>query len=504
MELVGRGIYLSPDKPYELKAAFFEQQNKWSYYSKETEQVYSVVEGYGVNDSPPMPANQALNKVVIEESWEHLDKQMGLDASVALGNGLFNVDASSNRTEQVRCKEDAYYAVRSSFIPLWSVYLPDITGFSEEIFTIDVPVPFKHRHRNEYEKFFERYGTHYVKRVWVGGKAMLVYTIVKSSNMKKEDIQAGIKASSVGLGDCSMNATLKKDKEKLQNNSECTVFGAGGDQSKLAALSSLDGDSYNEWLATVKDNPQAIELEVAGIWTLASDPEKAKALRDAYQAATAFAPISAVFNIDGLVYFLRGNKYVCYDTKEGATKKPQALADKWNFLSQHGFDRIDAAFKVDNLPSSSRKDLQKKLFLFKENRYIRVDIESNDIDEGYPKRIEEGWPGVTFDRIDAALDIGYDLVYFFQGDKYIRYDLSKNRVDDDEYGEYPALISKRWLGLVFDRIDAAIYWGNGKVYFFREDQHIRYDMVTCHADPGYPKSIIGGYVEDWKFFDYKD
>jgi hypothetical protein len=66
---------------------------------------------------------------------------------------------------------------------------------------------------------------------------------------------------------------------------------------------------------------------------------------------------------------------------------------------------------------------------------------------------------------------------------------------------YPDLVSKRWVGVTFDRIDAAVYWGNAKVYFFRGNQQIRYDTVIYRADPGYPKPIISNYVEDWKFFD---
>jgi hypothetical protein len=66
---------------------------------------------------------------------------------------------------------------------------------------------------------------------------------------------------------------------------------------------------------------------------------------------------------------------------------------------------------------------------------------------------------------------------------------------------YPELTGKRWIGLNFDRIDAAVYWGNSKVFFFRGNQHIRYDMVNYRSDPGFPKYIFGNYVEDWKFFD---
>jgi hypothetical protein len=57
------------------------------------------------------------------------------------------------------------------------------------------------------------------------------------------------------------------------------------------------------------------------------------------------------------------------------------------------------------------------------------------------------------------------------------------------------------VGVTFDRIDAAVYWGNAKVYFFRGNQYIRYDTVTYRADPGFPKSMLSNYVEDWKFFE---
>jgi hypothetical protein len=495
LEVVGRGIYLRPHQPYELKDVLFKRENPRPYYSKETGETYFVPDVYEVNDSPPMPAKQALNQVLIEESWERFDKLMGLDANLAVSNTLFSVDATASQTKQLRSEEDSYYALRNSFIPLWTVYLPNVTLLPENTFDMAVPVPFTHSGRAEYEKFFERYGTHYVKRAWVGGKAMLAFTVVKSSHMTKADIHAGIKAS-YGIGNVSANTKLEESKEKLQNNSDCTVFGKGGDELKLAALSSLDEARYNEWLATIKNNPQTIEIEVAGIWTLLPDRDKAKALMDAYKAAAAFTPISAVFGVGKLVYFLRGNKYFCCDIEKGESEKPSLISEKWPALSQCGFDRVDAAFRGEELRSSV-EDLSRKVFFFRRDKYLRMDIDTGAVDEGYPKQIADGWPGLSFDRIDAALNIGYDSIYFFKGNQYIRYNMTENRADEG----YPELISKRWAGLTFDRIDAAIYWGNGKIYFFRGDQHIRYDMVTYRADPGYPKFIIGTYVEDWKFFD---
>lgn len=498
LDVVGRGIYLRPHHPYELKDILFKRENNRICHSRETGENYSVPEGYEINDSPPMPARQALNQVVIEESYERFDKQMGLDTNLALSNYLFSIDVNAGQTKQLRSEEEAYYALRSSFIPLWTIYIPDVTRFSDITDEIDIPVPFDPGKRRVYEKIFERYGTHYVKRVWVGGKAMLVFTISKASQMTKEEIYAGIKASYGGIGSGGISGNLKHSKEKLQNHSECTVFGKGGDELKLASLSTLDESLYNEWLTTIKANPQVVELEVAGIWTLIRDAKKAKVLLDAYKAATAFIPISAVFNIDKEIYFIRGDKYVCYNVTKQESKSPQLVSDLWPVLHECGFERIDSAFRGDFLIApDGEEDLSGKLFFFRRNRYICLDISTGTIDKGYPKRISEGWPGVVFDKINAVTADGADSIYFFSGNQYIRYNISENRADEG----YPETISKRWVGLTFDRIDAAIYWGNAKVYFFREDQHIRYDMVTFRADPGYPKFIIGTYAEDWKFFD---
>ena len=38
-----------------------------------------------------------------------------------------------------RSEEEAYYALRNSFIPLWSVYIPDDRRFVGDDFDLDIP-----------------------------------------------------------------------------------------------------------------------------------------------------------------------------------------------------------------------------------------------------------------------------------------------------------------------------------------------------------------------------
>jgi hypothetical protein len=105
LEVVGRGVYLKPNQPYELKDVLFKHENGRPYYSNETRQTYTFPEGYQVNDSPPMPAAQALNQVVIEESWERFEKQTSLDASCAVSNAPFSIDVNASQTGQLRREE---------------------------------------------------------------------------------------------------------------------------------------------------------------------------------------------------------------------------------------------------------------------------------------------------------------------------------------------------------------------------------------------------------------
>lgn len=493
LDVVGHGIYIRPHSPYELRGVLFPRTDHTAIGMRDAATSYALPKGYDIDESPPLPAGQLLNQVKIEESWDRFNKQLSLDANVAGGNGSFGVSATN--ANQMRADEDAYYAIRTSFIPLYSVYLSDQDNHLPEIDQAEIPVPFKFSNRRAYEAFFQRFGSHYVKRAWIGGKASLLFTVLKSSSLTKQDIQAGIKASMMGVS-AQANAQLSASRERLLSNSQCSVSGRGGDELKLASLTSLDENVYNQWVASVRDNPQAIELEVAGIWTLLADPDRAATLAEAYRALNVFSGLNAAFTVDKTVYIVRGRKYFSYHMELGESEKPRLLVERWIDLATVGLDRIDAAFSGPHLTFASGEDLRRKVHVFYRDSYARIDMDTDHIDFG-PVPFAEAWPGLDFPRIDTAIALNRDTVYFFCGSQYVRFNTHTMRVDPG----YPQLISRRWKGVTFDRLDAALYWSNGKVYFFRDDQYIRYDTVTYRADPGYPRAILGDYVEDWKFFD---
>src|SRR2546421_49802 len=80
---------------------------------------------------------------------------------------------------------------------------------------------------------------------------------------------------------------------------------------------------------------------------------------------------------------------------------------------------------------------------------------------------------------------GDGKAYFFRGDQYVRYDIEQDHADDG----YPLPIASSWPGVFGDGVDAAVVWGDGKAYFFRGDEYVQYDIVGDHADDGYPQPL---------------
>eukprot|EP00906_Rhabdomonas_costata_P013706 RCo019663 len=81
-----------------------------------------------------------------------------------------------------------------------------------------------------------------------------------------------------------------------------------------------------------------------------------------------------------------------------------------------------------------------KTYVFIGDVYYRV--EGRHVEQGYPKPIEVGWPGIP-PRVDAVFEgPEADKIYFFKGDKFWRYTKTTETVDPG----YPKPIIEQWEG----------------------------------------------------------
>jgi hypothetical protein len=188
---------------------------------------------------------------------------------------------------------------------------------------------------------------------------------------------------------------------------------------------------------------------------------------------------------NGKAYLFKGNQYIRYDiaADKADVGYPLPIKNYWSGLDAFADVFLDAAVEWGN----------GKVYLFKGNQYIRYDIAADKADAGYPLLIKNNWSGLDAfaDGVDAAVNWGNGKIYLFKGNQYIRYDIFADKAD----AGYPLPIKNNWSGLdaFADGVDAAVNWGNGKAYFFKGDQYIRYDIAADKADAGYPLPIIGNW-----------
>lgn len=105
-----------------------------------------------------------------------------------------------------------------------------------------------------------------------------------------------------------------------------------------------------------------------------------------------------------------------------------------------------------------------------------------------------GWPQSFATGIDAALRGTGNFegkIWFFKGSQYLRYDLNSNQVDLG-----PSLIANNWFGLPAGGIDAAIHgMGSffGVAWFFKGSQYLRYIV----DDPGAEDNVWTPISPSW-------
>ena len=439
-DLIGRGIRIRPRQPYELKASLFdrEQRSTRIYHIPANDRTHVVPSGCEVNESPPLPANQSTGETLIEQSWDRLSNQLTLNVNAAVNAPILTIDPSALHASNLKTEDNSYYALCTAYVPLFRIYLPGVPDSLDAIDHESAALKkFDSKNRDKYNSIFDRFGTHYIKSVWVGGKASLVFTVSKSSNISEQEIRIAIQGSFGGVARGEISNDQKISTEKLKSNSSCRVFGNGGDRILLAQLSELDQNSYNKWLESIKISPQAIELGVAGIWTLIRDPMAAKALKLAYIEETTFVPLIAIVPIsDGLISLDKYDYAFIYNprpmhgqNKVNTSNNNPDKDDLIHFLPVLGedpydpFAHPDSAFSLIGLPGFGNQH-DTAVELSRWGSCLR--IVNGQVVDGYPKPIKSAWPGVDFDRVDAAVAVPPDRIYFFRTGEYIRVELSND------------------------------------------------------------------------------
>jgi hypothetical protein len=217
---------------------------------------------------------------------------------------------------------------------------------------------------------------------------------------------------------------------------------------------------------------------------------------------------AAMISNRGYAFFFRGGQFWRYDVRSRRVEQGEQPLRLWPGLRrQTGPAPERASPPLPGFPQSWSSGIDGalntgdgKAYWFKGSEYVRLDITSGKVDAG-PLPISSQWPGLpqTWSAgFDAAVYWSNRKVYFFKGREYLVYDLATNTI----VGPQPIAGNLRGLPEAWaEGIDTAVNWANGKVYIFKGADYVRYDVATNKADRGYPSPIANWHglmaLVDW-------
>lgn len=236
---------------------------------------------------------------------------------------------------------------------------------------------------------------------------------------------------------------------------------------------------------------QPIDLQTLKVADAGARPRQEEARRDPVVVAPSRDGGGAVSERDPnriraailrgrFAHFIRGRDCLVYDLStrtSGGSSNPWQPAN--DMYPRAALRDVDAAVAWPN----------GKAYFFQRQKYYRFDLANGAVDEGFPLDIGSHWPGVFPSDLDAAIVWTDDRAFFFRGGEYVRFDIRADRTDPG----YPKTISEGWPGLWADGVDAALGPVDGKAWFFRGDQCIRWDVDADRMDDGYPTSIASEF-----------
>ena len=163
-----------------------------------------------------------------------------------------------------------------------------------------------------------------------------------------------------------------------------------------------------------------------------------------------------------------------------------------------------AALYVD-WAGSAKSDPPYSLYFFREKQYIRWDVDKEQLFEGYPADIKEGWPGLMDvfpgSPLSGAIyvpDWHNKIYFFFKGqDHVVAWDVAKHSMDPEPIAISRLMPSRLTEGAPF----APVYVDRGDsktVYAFRGDAYTRFTVeagkLPEREDEGYPRKIGDGWT----------
>lgn len=265
------------DIPEYMNSRFSFFGNEYSYPSN-----YCTVE----------PINSSTDSMIYGRSIDDYTSALNTNTKLSGNYGFFSASVSTSFSQISRSESNVSYLTARWTSRLWQIELLDYDP-SSNVGPRLTPAFANDLMHMEPADLFIKYGTHYVAKAIIGGRADANSTVSNSVFSSTQQLQIAAQMSYDGLkGSLSAEdkTTYKTQIDTFNMNSMRTSYCVGGD-SVLAKNIFKDPIEFQNWAATIIDQPQLCDFDsesLKGIWTLCTDPDRQSDLKKAYNKFSAY------------------------------------------------------------------------------------------------------------------------------------------------------------------------------------------------------------------------
>lgn len=258
----------------------------FSYYANPKgvkRQLFNFADQIEVNaaDSSWLLSTDFQMQMIEDSSQSHFEARVkdnysrDLAASVNLSGSysFFSASIESDFSSKISSQTDTTYTHIIANVEKWKLSLKDdIQGLQSKM-TADFKDKLANMDPNE---LFERYGTHFLSEVIVGGRANFVATTKTSSFESESELKVAAEASFKQVSSKD-SVTNKEAVEKFESNSTSSLYTIGGS----APADIRNNEEYAAWLKSIDKQPVFCTFttdSLTPIWKLAETENRQEEL----------------------------------------------------------------------------------------------------------------------------------------------------------------------------------------------------------------------------------
>lgn len=209
--------------------------------------------------------------------------RLGMSYSSAFG--LFKGSMQSNFGKKSMGNIDTSFVTLQDYIWKYRISL-DIRSEKRDITRLKKfmdPVAREDINTMDPEKLFNIYGTHFITKAYIGGRADYHATVENSSKFSQQDISVNVKLAFKRFKS-NLNVTHSKTNREISKNRKTKLTIIGGNSEYINNIH--NNEQYKSWVSGIKKHPVLCDFErgsLSPIWKLADTYSRKKQLEQYFK-----------------------------------------------------------------------------------------------------------------------------------------------------------------------------------------------------------------------------